>query len=103
MGTHIRVLGESFPMSTHLTVFKWFSKNICAPVLWRKVALALEELIQHVKGQMHHHDDLGSISISEISGTATDISQPIRGRAGSHSISTTSDNGSLYTQTQAIF
>ena len=34
---------------------------------------------------------------------ATDISQPIRSRAGSHFISTTSDNGSLYTQTQASF
>ena len=35
--------------------------------------------------------------------TATDISQPIRSRTGSHFLSTTSDNVSLYTQTQARF
>ena len=34
---------------------------------------------------------------------ATDIFQPIRSRAGSHFLSTTSDNVSLYTQTQASF
>ena len=26
MGTHIRVLGESFPMNTNMTGFRWFSK-----------------------------------------------------------------------------
>ena len=112
-----------------------------------------------IKGQMHHHDDLGSkcayrchlsnkttrksvllstpqiwlmkvskklawvwvwrLTLSEvvlmkwlaallligweISVTATDISQPIRSRAASHFISTTSDNVSLHTHTQASF
>ena len=112
-----------------------------------------------IKGQMHHHDDLGSkcaytchlsnkttrksvllstpqiwlmkvskklawvwvwrLTLSEvvlmkwlpallligweISVAATDISQPIRSRAGSHFISTTSDNVSLHTHTQASF
>ena len=32
------VLSESFPMSTNMTGFKWFSKIF---VLWTKVALAL--------------------------------------------------------------
>ena len=41
MGTHLRVLGESYPMNTNMTWFRWFSKNF---VLWMKVALALEEL-----------------------------------------------------------
>ena len=26
MGTHVRVLGESFPMNTNMTGFRWFSK-----------------------------------------------------------------------------
>ena len=33
MGTHLRVLGESYPMNTNTTGFKWFSKyffGICA-------------------------------------------------------------------------
>ena len=79
--------------------------------------------VQWLKGQMHHHDDLGSkcaytchlsnkttrksvlLSTPQIwqSLPATDISQPIRSRAGSHFISTTSDNVSLHTHTQASF
>ena len=115
-------------------------------------------LLAILKGQMHHHDDLGSkcpytchlsnktthksvlLSTPQVwlmkfskqlswgwhyqkwclgsdcqpcfwlveryqwlEVTATDISQPIRNRAGSHFLSTTSDNVSLYTQTQASF
>ena len=32
MGTHLRVLSESFPMNTNMTGFRWFSKifAICA-------------------------------------------------------------------------
>ena len=28
MGTHMRVLNESFPMSTNMTGFRWFSKIV---------------------------------------------------------------------------
>ena len=44
MGTHLRVLAESYPMNTNMTGFRWFSKNICILVLWTKVASALEGL-----------------------------------------------------------
>ena len=27
MGTHLRVLGEGYPMSTNMTELRWFSKN----------------------------------------------------------------------------
>ena len=37
MGTHRRVLRESYPMHTNMTGFRWF----CILVLWTKVALAL--------------------------------------------------------------
>ena len=43
MGTHKRVLSESYLINTNMTAFKWFSK-ICVLVLWVKVALALKEL-----------------------------------------------------------
>ena len=43
MGTHLTVLGESYPMNTNMTGFKWFSKN-CILVLWTKEASALEGL-----------------------------------------------------------
>ena len=45
MGTHMRVLSESYPMSTNMTGFRWFSevfRNLCILVLWTKVASALE-------------------------------------------------------------
>ena len=29
MGTHLRVLGESYPMYTNMTGFGWFSKILC--------------------------------------------------------------------------
>ena len=33
--THLRVLGESYPMNTNTTGFRWFSKiKICVLVLW---------------------------------------------------------------------
>ena len=44
MGTHLRVLSESFPMSTNMTGFRLFSKIFGFFVLWRKVASALEGL-----------------------------------------------------------
>ena len=28
MGTHLRVLSESFPMNTNITWFRWFSKML---------------------------------------------------------------------------
>ena len=33
IGTHLRVLGESYPMNTNMTGFKWFSKSLCHCVL----------------------------------------------------------------------
>ena len=41
MGTHLRVLSESYPMNTNMTGFGWFSKNLCILVRWMKVASAL--------------------------------------------------------------
>ena len=41
MGTHLRVLSESYPMNTNMTVFKCvFFLNLCVLVLWTKVALS---------------------------------------------------------------
>ena len=42
MGTHLRVLSESFPMNTKMTWFKCFSKNLKFLVLWTIVASAWE-------------------------------------------------------------
>ena len=42
MGTHLRVLSESYPMNTNKTGFRWFSKIAFA--LLTNVALALGEL-----------------------------------------------------------
>ena len=44
MGTHLRVLSESYPMNTNMSGFRWFFKNLCILVLWTKVASALEGL-----------------------------------------------------------
>ena len=55
------------------------------------------------KKRKHEHIITGPCLSYRLEVTATDISQPIRSRAGSHFISTTSDNVSLYTQTQASF
>ena len=44
MGTHLRILGESFPMNTNMTGFKWFSKILAFFVFWTKVVPALEGL-----------------------------------------------------------
>ena len=40
MGSHLRVLNESFPMHANMTGFRLFSKH-CILVLWMKVASAL--------------------------------------------------------------
>ena len=37
MGTHLRVLSESYPMNTNMTGFRLFSQKFI-PVLWIKVA-----------------------------------------------------------------
>ena len=45
MGTHLRVLSESFPMEPNNTGFRWvFFKNRCILVLWVKVDSELEGL-----------------------------------------------------------
>ena len=45
MGTHLRMLGESFPMSTKKTGFKRFSKMLAFFLLRANVASALEGLL----------------------------------------------------------
>ena len=45
MGTHLRVLGESYLMNTNMMRFGWFLKIF---VLWTKVALALEGLSSNI-------------------------------------------------------
>ena len=44
MGTHLRVLRESYPMNTNMTGFRWFPKIFAILVHLSKVALALEGL-----------------------------------------------------------
>ena len=48
MGTHMRVLGKSFPMNTNMTGFGWLTKDLCILVLWMKKVLALEGLMSNV-------------------------------------------------------
>ena len=43
MGTHLRVLSKSYPMNTTCQGLYGF-KNISVPVVWTKVASALEVL-----------------------------------------------------------
>ena len=50
MGTHLRVLSESYPMNTNMTGFRWILRILCIFVLWKKVALALEGL-RHKKSK----------------------------------------------------
>ena len=52
MGTHMKVLGESFPMNTNVTGFQWFFENICVLVIWMKEASALEGLTSPLNFQM---------------------------------------------------
>ena len=42
MGTHLRVLSESYPMNTNMAGFRYVFRNLCVLVLWTKVASALE-------------------------------------------------------------
>ena len=44
IGTHLRVLSESYLMNTNMTGFGWLSRYRCILVLWTKVARALEGL-----------------------------------------------------------
>ena len=44
MGTHLRVLGESYPMNTNMTGVKKVFNFFCILVIWTKVASALEGL-----------------------------------------------------------
>ena len=44
MGTHLRVLSESYLMSTNLIGFRWFLKIFASLCSWMKVASALEGL-----------------------------------------------------------
>ena len=43
MGTHVRVLSESYPVNANMTGLIWFSKKRVL-LLWMKVASALEGL-----------------------------------------------------------
>ena len=44
MGSHLRVLSESYPMNTNMTGLRWFVGR-CVHVLWAKIASALEGLM----------------------------------------------------------
>ena len=44
MGTHLRVLSESYPMNTNMTGFRWFSKLFASLCFVMKVVFALEGL-----------------------------------------------------------
>ena len=48
MGTQLRILREGYSMSTNMTGFRWFLKNLCVLVHWTKVALALEALMSNI-------------------------------------------------------
>ena len=43
MGTHLRILSESYPINTNIQGLDVFQKSLLI-VLWKKVALALERL-----------------------------------------------------------
>ena len=59
MGTHLRVLSESYPMNTNMTGFKWFSKifaSLCfgqmSPYYWSMDAIFIyREFIINTIGQ----------------------------------------------------
>ena len=44
MGTHLRVLSESYPMNTNIKGISWFSKIFASLYFGAKVASALEGL-----------------------------------------------------------
>ena len=48
IGTHLRVLNESYQINTNMTGFRWFSKIFCDLVFWSKAAPALEGLAGHL-------------------------------------------------------
>ena len=48
MGTHLRVLSESYPMDTNMTGFKGFSKNFAKPVFLDKGSLSIGR-VKHPK------------------------------------------------------
>ena len=49
MGTHLRVLNESFAVNTYMTGFRWFSKSFTS-LLWTQVASAVEGSISGISG-----------------------------------------------------
>ena len=64
MGTHLRVLSESYLMNINMNGFRWFLKIFVSNVLWTKVASALKglnelctkfavhEFIHYIKGMI---------------------------------------------------
>ena len=48
MGTHLRVLSESYPMSTNMTGFEWFSK-IFTFLYFGRLQFTCLEAYQHVQ------------------------------------------------------
>ena len=76
MGTHLRVLGESFPMNTNLTMSRWFSTLFACILPQTKVASALEGLIYschpHLSGyQQPIKLPLDQVTHKEISGSSS--------------------------------
>ena len=77
MGTHPRVLSESYPMNTNMTGFRWFS-NIFKSL--HRYALDESHIsIRRVKWQMHHQDDSGlkmSVYMSPFKKENTQVCSP---------------------------
>ena len=65
MGTHQRVLSESYPMNTNMTGLRWFSNLLC-PYDWTKVVSTLEGLtlpmLRLLSSKAQGHKDFGKPS-----------------------------------------
>ena len=62
MGTHLRVLSESYQMNINMTVIRWLSKIFASMFFGQKVASALEGLTQSCPWKLKLPDNFGDIS-----------------------------------------
>ena len=61
MGTHMRVLSESFPINTNMTGFRWFSKFFASLYLGQKKP-------QHWTGYGVHGSNIASNALLKLEG-----------------------------------
>ena len=54
MGTHLRILSESYPMNTNITGFKWFSRIFASLCSGRKQSLHWKDYCKHVLGVLEN-------------------------------------------------